>query len=152
MEIDIQLVDARLLKPEYFPRAATEGSAGYDLRACIANPVELRPGDCILIPTGLAIHMEDTGMMAALLPRSGLGFKEGIVLGNLVGVIDSDYTDQIYVPAWNRRKAEQGSYFVQPMSKIAQLVFLPVLHPQFRICTRLGKTTRTGGFGHTGLQ
>ena len=144
-------VDVRVLDPRMagrLPAYATAGSAGLDLRACIDAPLVLEPGAAELIPTGLAIHIGDPGHAAMLLPRSGLGHKHGIVLGNLVGLIDSDYQGPLMVSCWNRGAA---GYTVQPGERIAQLVIVPVVQVEFEIVENFAATDRGGGgFGHTG--
>jgi len=130
------------------PDYATDGSAGMDLRACLDGPLRLAPGASELIPTGLAIHIGDPGLAAVLLPRSGLGHKHGIVLGNLVGLIDSDYQGQLYVSCWNRGR---DSFTVQPGDRIAQMVFVPVVKAGFELVDDFAESLRgAGGFGHTG--
>ncbi len=130
------------------PAYATGGSAGLDLRACIDEPVTLRPGDSMLIPTGLAIHLGDPGLAAIIIPRSGLGHKHGIVLGNLVGLIDSDYQGQVLVSCWNRGKEP---FVVNPMERIAQLVVVPVVQVELNIVETFDESLRgAGGFGSTG--
>ena len=130
------------------PAYATDGSAGLDLRACLEQALELQPGQTELLPTGMAIHMGDPTMAAVILPRSGLGHKHGIVLGNLVGLIDSDYQGQLMVSCWNRG---QTAFRIEPGERIAQLVFVPVLRPSFETVTEFGASERgEGGFGHTG--
>ena len=130
------------------PAYATAGSAGLDLRACIAAPLELAPGQAELIPTGLAIHLEDAGLAAVILPRSGLGHKHGIVLGNLVGLIDSDYQGQLMVSCWNRGQAE---FAINPMERIAQMIIVPVLQVGFNVVDSFEASDRgAGGFGSTG--
>lgn len=144
--IDVRILDARLrdLPPAY----ATPGSAGLDLRACIDAPIELRPGQTELIPSGIAIHLADPGLAAMVLPRSGLGHKHGIVLGNLVGLIDSDYQGQIFVSAWNRGTA---TFTLEPMERIAQLVVVPVLQVDFNVVQEFDQSNRgSDGFGSTG--
>lgn len=144
--IDIKLLDPRL--EENPPAYATPGSAGLDLRACLAEPLELQPGDSVLVPTGMAIHLADSGLAAMILPRSGLGHKHGIVLGNLVGLIDSDYQGEIFVSAWNRG---HNAFTIQPMERIAQLVIVPVLQVGFNVVEEFGHSERgAGGFGSTG--
>jgi dUTP pyrophosphatase len=144
--IDVKVLDARMA--EQLPAYATGGSAGLDLRACIDAPIVLQPGQAALIPTGLAIHIGDPGLAAMLLPRSGLGHKHGIVLGNLVGLIDSDYQGPLMVSCWNRGVA---SYTVQPMERIAQMVIVPVVQAQFRRVESFEASMRgAGGFGSTG--
>ncbi|WP_319244889.1 dUTP diphosphatase [uncultured Propionivibrio sp.] len=144
--IDVRLLDHRL--KETPPHYATAGSAGLDLRACIEGPLKLNPGETQLIPTGLAIHLEDPGLAAIILPRSGLGHKHGIVLGNLVGLIDSDYQGEIMVSAWNRGK---DAFTINPLDRIAQLVVIPVLQVAFDVVDEFDASTRgVGGFGSTG--
>ena len=144
--IDIRVLDARLA--DQLPAYATPGSAGLDLRACIDAPLLLEPGDTQLIPTGLAIHIGDPNLAAMILPRSGLGHKHGIVLGNLVGLIDSDYQGPLMVSCWNRADT---AFTVQPLERIAQLVIVPVVQAAFRVVTAFGASQRgAGGFGSTG--
>lgn len=144
--IDIRILDARLR--EQLPAYATAGSAGLDLRACIEAPMELKPGQTELIPSGLAIHLADPGLAAMVLPRSGLGHKHGIVLGNLVGLIDSDYQGQIFVSAWNRGTSV---FVLNPMERIAQLVVVPVVQVGFNVVDDFAASDRgAGGFGSTG--
>ncbi len=144
--IDIKVLDPRIA--EAMPTYATPGSAGLDLRACLAEPLVLEPGATVLIPTGLAIHIADPGLAAMILPRSGLGHKHGIVLGNLVGLIDSDYQGPLMVSCWNR---SQAAFTVQPMERIAQLVIVPVVQASFRVVTDFDASDRgIGGFGSTG--
>jgi dUTP pyrophosphatase len=144
--LDIKIVDARLR--EQMPAYATGGSAGLDLRACIPAPLELKPGQAELIPSGLAIHIEDPGLAAVILPRSGLGHKHGIVLGNLVGLIDSDYQGQIMVSVWNRGLAP---FTLNPMDRVAQLVVVPVVQVDLNIVDEFVESHRgAGGFGSTG--
>ena len=144
--IDLKVLDARIA--EQWPAYATPGSAGLDLRACIDAPLVLEPGASVLIPTGIAIHVADPGLAAIILPRSGLGHKHGIVLGNLVGLIDSDYQGPLMVSAWNRGST---AYTVQPLERIAQLVIVPVVQATFRQVAAFGASERgTGGFGSTG--
>ena len=144
--IDVRLLDPRLLGQ--LPAYATPGSAGLDLRACLDAPTLLAPGQTLLIPTGLAIHIGDPGLAAMILPRSGLGHKHGIVLGNLVGLIDSDYQGPLMVSAWNRGTQ---SYTVQVLERIAQLVIVPVLQARFRLVDSFDASERgAGGFGSTG--
>jgi dUTP pyrophosphatase len=145
-QIDLKVLDPRIA--EHLPAYATGGSAGLDLRACIDAPVVLEPGQAVLIPTGLAIHIGDPGLAAMLLPRSGLGHKHGIVLGNLVGLIDSDYQGPLMVSCWNRGLA---TYTVQPMERIAQMVIVPVVQARFRRVESFESSLRgEGGFGSTG--
>ena len=144
--IDVKILDSRL--NGHLPSYATNGSAGLDLRACIDEPLELRPGQTELVPSGLAIHLSDPNLAAMVLPRSGLGHKHGIVLGNLVGLIDSDYQGQILVSVWNRGNA---SFVLQPMERIAQLVIVPVLRVRFNPVAEFSQSERgAGGFGSTG--
>jgi dUTP pyrophosphatase len=144
--IDLQVLDARMA--EQIPTYATPGSAGLDLRACLDQAVTLAPGQTTLIPTGLAIHIADPGLAALILPRSGLGHKHGIVLGNLVGLIDSDYQGQLMVSCWNRGQSE---FTIQPFERIAQLVIVPVVQATFRRVDTFDASSRgQGGFGSTG--
>ena len=144
--IEVKVLDARLR--EQLPRYATAGSAGLDLRACVTEAVTLQPGDSHLVPSGIAIHLDDPGLAAIVLPRSGLGHKHGIVLGNLVGLIDSDYQGQIFVSAWNRGKA---AFTIEPMERIAQLVVVPVVQVAFDVVEEFRESSRgAGGFGSTG--
>ncbi|MER0171509.1 MAG: dUTP diphosphatase [Nitrosomonas sp.] len=145
-KIDIKILDARL--HEQLPAYATPGSAGLDLRACIEQPMTINPGETSLIPTGIAIHLADTGLAALVLPRSGLGHKHGIVLGNLVGLIDSDYQGQILVSCWNRG---QTSFQLNPLERIAQLVIVPVIQVEFNPVDSFDQSHRgEDGFGSTG--
>jgi dUTP pyrophosphatase len=144
--IDVKVLDPRMA--EQLPAYATPGSAGLDLRACLDAPLVLAPGEAQLIPTGLSIHIADPGLAAMILPRSGLGHKHGIVLGNLVGLIDSDYQGPLMVSCWNRGNA---AFTVQPMERIAQLVIVPVVQASFRRVDEFGTSARgEGGFGSTG--
>lgn len=144
--IDVKILDARLR--DQLPVYATSGSAGLDLRACIDAPILLKPGQTELIPSGIAIHLDDPGLAAMVLPRSGMGHKHGIVLGNLVGLIDSDYQGQILVSLWNRGAA---AFTLNPMERIAQLVVVPVVQVAFNIVDDFTQSTRgAGGFGSTG--
>ncbi|HEV7914488.1 MAG TPA: dUTP diphosphatase [Albitalea sp.] len=144
--IDVKVLDRRMA--EQMPAYATPGSAGLDLRACLEAPLVLEPGQAQLIPTGLAIHIGDAGLAAMILPRSGLGHKHGIVLGNLVGLIDSDYQGPLMVSCWNRGSA---SFTVQPMERIAQLVIVPVVQAKFQVVDEFDASHRgEGGFGSTG--
>jgi dUTP pyrophosphatase len=144
--IEVKILDARLR--EQPPSYATPGSAGLDLRACIDAPLKLEPGDTQLVPSGMAIHLDDPGLAAIILPRSGLGHKHGIVLGNLVGLIDSDYQGQIFVSTWNRGKT---AFTVEPMERLAQLVIVPVVQVGFDIVDEFEVSSRgAGGFGSTG--
>ena len=147
-KIQLKILDKRLGKEFPLPHYATEGSAGMDMRACLDTPLEMAPGDTHLIPTGMAIHVADAGLAAVLLPRSGLGHKHGIVLGNLVGLIDSDYQGQVFVSCWNRGKE---TFIVEPGERIAQMVIVPVVHADFEIVEDFIDSERgAGGFGHTG--
>lgn len=144
----VRVLDARLGSVYPLPAYATGGSAGLDLRALLDAPVELAAGATLLIPTGLAIHLDDPGLAAMILPRSGLGHKHGIVLGNLVGLIDSDYQGQLMVSCWNRSNA---SFTVQPGERIAQLVVVPVVQVELQVVDDFAVSQRgEGGFGHTG--
>ena len=146
--LDVRVLDPRLLTqlPEY----ATAGSAGLDLRACIDSPLVIQPGKTVLVPSGIAIHLDDSRYAAIVLPRSGLGHKHGIVLGNLVGLIDSDYQGQISVSLWNRG---QNEFTVQPMDRIAQMIVVPILQVHFNVVSEFTASSRgTGGFGSTGKQ
>lgn len=144
--IDLKIIDARMR--DFLPAYGTPGSAGLDLRACIDAPITIAPGETVLVPTGLAIHIGDPGYCAMILPRSGLGHKNGIVLGNLVGLIDSDYQGQLMVSTWNRGSA---SFVLNPMDRLAQLVIVPVLQVGFNVVEEFGSSERgTGGFGSTG--
>ena len=146
--IDLKVLDARMA--DAVPAYATPGSAGLDLRACLDAPLRLEPGRSELIPTGLAIHIGDPGLAALILPRSGLGHRHGIVLGNLVGLIDSDYQGPLMVSCWNRG---QAAFTVQPMERIAQLVIVPVVHAEFEVVEAFAESSRgAGGFGHTGTR
>ncbi|SDV49381.1 dUTP diphosphatase [Chitinasiproducens palmae] len=146
MQIDIKVLDARMR--EQLPRYATSGSAGLDLRACLDAPLDLEPGQTELVPTGLAIHLDDPGYAALILPRSGLGHKHGIVLGNLVGLIDSDYQGQLMISTWNRG---QQAFRIEPFERLAQLVIVPVVQAHFNLVDEFSDSTRgTGGFGSTG--
>ena len=145
-DIDVKILDNRLR--ENPPHYATPGSAGLDLRACIDEPLHLAPGQTILVPTGMAIHLADPGLAAMILPRSGLGHKHGIVLGNLVGLIDSDYQGQLMVSMWNRG---QEAFTLNPLERIAQLIVVPVLQVGFNIVDEFDASKRgEGGFGSTG--
>lgn len=144
--IDVKVLDPRMAGQ--LPQYATPGSAGLDLRACLDEPLALEPGQTALIATGLSIHIADPGLAAMILPRSGLGHKHGIVLGNLVGLIDSDYQGPLMVSCWNRGSA---AFTVQPMERIAQLVIVPVVQASFRRVDEFAASDRgTGGFGSTG--
>jgi dUTP pyrophosphatase len=144
--IDLKVLDARMAA--YLPAYATPGSAGLDLRACLDNTLVIQPGQTVLIPTGLSVHIADPGLAAMILPRSGLGHKHGIVLGNLVGLIDSDYQGPLMVSCWNRGHAE---FAIAPLERIAQMVIVPVVQATFRQVAEFGQSQRgEGGFGSTG--
>jgi len=146
MHVDLKILDPRIA--DQLPHYATPGSAGLDLRACLDAAVVLNPGETQLIPTGMAIHLADAGYAAVILPRSGLGHKHGVVLGNLVGLIDSDYQGQLMVSVWNRGKE---AFTIQPFERIAQMVIVPVVQAQFRVVEGFGDSERgEGGFGSTG--
>jgi len=146
MLIDLKILDPRVAGQ--LPHYATPGSAGLDLRACLDAPLVLNPGETRLIPTGLAIHLNDPGYAAMLLPRSSLGHKHGVVLGNLVGLIDSDYQGQLMVSMWNRG---QTPFTVEPFERMAQMVIVPVVQAEFRVVEEFGDSDRgEGGFGSTG--
>lgn len=146
MKLDLKILDARMR--DYLPAYATSGSAGLDLRACIDAPLTLAPGETTLVPTGLAIHLADPGHAAMILPRSGLGHKHGIVLGNLVGLIDSDYQGELMISTWNRGKT---AFVLNPFERLAQLVIVPVVQAQFNIVDDFAASDRgAGGFGSTG--
>ena len=147
-KVEVKILDERIGKELPLPQYATHGSAGMDLRACLDGDLNLEPGQCELIPTGMAIHIADPGLAAMLLPRSGLGHKHGIVLGNLVGLIDSDYQGQLFVSCWNRGHA---TFVVKPGERIAQMVIVPVIQADFEIVDEFDASSRgEGGFGHTG--
>ena len=144
--IDVKILDARLR--DQLPQFATPGAAGLDLRACLEKPLTLQPGQTELIPTGMAIHIADPGLAAIILPRSGLGHKHGIVLGNLVGLIDSDYQGQLFVSTWNRSNT---AFTINPLERLAQLVVVPVVQVAFHIVDDFTASSRgDGGFGSTG--
>ena len=147
MNIDVKILDPRLT--DQLPAYATPGSAGLDLRACLSEPLTLQPNAWQLVPTGMAIHLADPGYAALILPRSGLGHKHGIVLGNLVGLIDSDYQGQLMVSAWNRSDV---AFTIEPMERIAQLVIVPVVQAQFNVVSDFAAATErgAGGYGSTG--
>jgi dUTP pyrophosphatase len=146
MKVDVKVLDERLRQS--MPAYATPGSAGLDLRACLEGPLTLPAGACQLIPTGMAMHLKDPGYAALILPRSGLGHKSGIVLGNLVGLIDSDYQGQLMVSAWNR---SAQAFTIEPMERIAQLVIVPVIQASFNLVDAFVATERgEGGYGSTG--
>jgi len=146
--IQLKVLDPRVGTEFPLPEHATEGSAGVDLRACIDAPLQIQPGQTELIPTGMAVHIEDPGLAAMILPRSGLGHKQGIVLGNLVGLIDSDYQGQLYVSCWNR---SSEAFLMEPGLRLAQMVIVPVVQVDFDIVDEFTASDRgAGGFGHTG--
>jgi len=146
--IQLKILDPRLGKQIPLPQHATGGSAGMDLRACVENTTTVHPGETLLIPTGFAMHIADPGMAAVILPRSGLGHKHGLVLGNLVGLIDSDYQGQVYVSCWNR---SDKAFEIESGMRIAQLVFVPVVMADFEVVESFETSQRgAGGFGHTG--
>ena len=145
-KLDVRVLDPRL--SAQLPAYATQGSAGLDIRACIETPITLKPGETNLIPSGMAIHIADNQYAALILPRSGLGHKHGIVLGNLVGLIDSDYQGQIFVSVWNRGHTE---FTIQPMDRIAQMIIVPVAQVEFNVVDAFAESERgAGGFGSTG--
>ena len=147
--IQIKPINPKLGREIPLPAHATAGSAAMDLHACIEEPLQIDPGECSLIPSGFALHIEDTGLAAVLLPRSGLGHKQGIVLGNLVGLIDSDYQGEVFVSCWNRGKK---SFTINPGDRIAQMLFIPVVQAEFDIVEEFESSHRgSGGFGHTGI-
>lgn len=149
-KINVKILDPRVGKEFPLPTYATSGSAGLDLRACIDDVLDIAPGTTTLVPTGLAIHIADPDLAAVILPRSGLGHKHGIVLGNLVGLIDSDYQGQLMVSVWNRG---QESFSLQPGDRMAQLVFVPVVQAEFNLVEDFDASLRgEGGFGHSGRQ
>lgn len=147
-KVELKILDKRLGNEIPLPHYATDGSAGMDMRACVEEPLTIPPGETHLIPTGIAIHMQDQNLAAVLLPRSGLGHKHGIVLGNLTGLIDSDYQGQVYISCWNRG---HEAFTVNPGERIAQMVFVPVVQAEFEIVDEFNESERgEGGFGHTG--
>ncbi|MDW8847870.1 dUTP diphosphatase [Erwinia sp. MMLR14_017] len=149
-KIDVKILDARVGKEFPLPTYATSGSAGLDLRACLDEALLLAPNATTLVPTGLAIHIGDPQLAAVLLPRSGLGHKHGVVLGNLVGLIDSDYQGQLMVSVWNR---SQQAFNIEPGERIAQMVFVPVVQAEFNLVEEFDSSDRgEGGFGHSGRQ
>lgn len=146
--IELKILDSRIGDSIPLPHYATDGSAGLDMRACIDAPLSVTPGETVLVPTGLAIHIGDAGLAAVLLPRSGLGHKHGLVLGNLTGLIDSDYQGQVFVSIWNRGG---NTYEIEPGERIAQMVFIPVEQVKFNIVDEFDDSDRgDGGFGHSG--
>ena len=148
IQVELKILDERVR--DNMPSYATAGSAGLDLRACIDDAITIQAGETVLIPTGMAIHLADPAYAAMILPRSGLGHKHGIVLGNLVGLIDSDYQGQLFVSCWNR---SQQAFVMNPLERIAQLVIVPVLQAQFNVVEEFAQSERgVGGFGSTGKQ
>lgn len=146
--VELKILDSRIGDSIPLPAYATEGSAGLDMRACIDDVLTVSPHETVLVPTGLAIHINDPGLAAVLLPRSGLGHKHGLVLGNLTGLIDSDYQGQVFISCWNR---SEFAYEVQPGERIAQMVFVPVKQVRFAVVAEFGASCRgSGGFGHSG--
>jgi len=146
--IELKILDPRVGDSIPLPHYATDGSAGLDMRACIDEPINVAPGETVLVPTGIAIHVADPNLAAVLLPRSGLGHKHGVVLGNLTGLIDSDYQGQVFISCWNRGTKR---YDVQPGERIAQMVFVPVEQVEFRVVEEFDASDRgAGGFGHSG--
>ena len=147
-KVEVKILDKRIGTDFKFPRYATAGSAGMDLCACVDAQLNIAPGETHLVPTGIAIHIGDASLAAVLLPRSGLGHKHGIVLGNLVGLIDSDYQGQIFVSVWNRG---HESFTIQPGDRIAQMVFVPIVQTEFTVVDEFDASHRgAGGFGHSG--
>ncbi|MFN4291556.1 MAG: dUTP diphosphatase [Permianibacter sp.] len=147
-DVQLKILNPKVGRDFPLPAYATDGSAGMDLRACLDAPLVVEPGQTVLIPTGLALYIGDPGLAATILPRSGLGHKHGIVLGNLVGLIDSDYQGELLISCWNRG---QHAYTVQPGERIAQLVILPVVQPRLRVVEAFEASARgSGGFGHSG--
>lgn len=146
LQVELKILDDRI--KESMPSYATSGSAGLDLRACLDEAITIQPGETTLIPTGMAIHLADPGYAAMILPRSGLGHKHGIVLGNLVGLIDSDYQGQLFVSCWNR---SQNAFVMNPMERMAQLIIVPVVQANFKVVDEFDASERgEGGFGSTG--
>jgi len=147
-KIQLRILDPRIGAQFPLPAHATDGSAGVDLRACVSENVLLRPGQTTLVPTGVAVHIADPGLAAMILPRSGLGHKNGIVLGNLVGLIDSDYQGEIMVSCWNRGT---DAFIIEPGARLAQMIFVPVVQVEFEVVAEFTASQRgDGGFGHTG--
>ena len=146
--IELKILDPKIGKSIPLPQIATEGSAGMDMRACIDTELKVSPGDTVLVPTGIAMHIADNNLAAVLLPRSGLGHKHGLVLGNLTGLIDSDYQGQIFISCWNRG---EKAYKINPGDRIAQMVFIPVEQVKFEVVEDFKESDRgEGGFGHSG--
>lgn len=149
-KIQLKILDPRVGKEFPLPQYATTGSAGLDLRACLKEPLQLSPGEAQLIPTGIAIYINDPQLAATILPRSGLGHKHGIVLGNLIGLIDSDYQGELLISCWNRG---HDHFTIQPGDRVAQLVFVPIVRTEFVVVTEFNTSQRgQGGFGHSGYQ
>tara|TARA_R110002167_G_scaffold248021_1_gene454015 strand:+ start:23165 stop:23620 length:456 start_codon:yes stop_codon:yes gene_type:complete len=147
-QVEVKILNPKVGNEIPLPTYATDGSAGVDLRACIDESLTLEPGQTELIPTGIAIHMKSKDMAATILPRSGLGHKHGIVLGNLVGLIDSDYQGQLFISCWNRGN---DTFTIEPADRIAQLMFIPVIQPEFQLVEEFDESERgEGGFGHSG--
>lgn len=147
-KIDVKVLDKRIHKDFLLPTYATPGSAGLDLRACLDSPVKIMPTETMLLPTGLAIHIADPNLAAVILPRSGLGHNYGVVLGNLVGLIDSDYQGQLMISIWNRG---QASFIIEPGERIAQMIFVPVVQAELNLVKEFNESERgTNGFGHSG--
>lgn len=148
--IELKILDPRVGDSIPLPHYATDGSAGLDMRACIDEPLTVNPGETVLVPSGIAIHIGDSGLAAVLLPRSGLGHKHGLVLGNLTGLIDSDYQGQVFISCWNRSKT---AYEIQPAERIAQMVFVPVEQVSFDVVVEFDDSDRgEGGFGSSGTR
>ena len=146
--VQLKILDERLGREIPLPERSTAGAAGVDLRACLDEAIQLEPGACELIPSGMAIHLEDPTLAALILPRSGLGHRHGIVLGNLVGLIDSDYQGELLISCWNRGAS---SFRIEPGERIAQLIIVPVVPAEFELVDSFGESARgAGGFGHTG--
>ncbi len=146
--IQLKILDSRIGESIPLPHYSTDGSAGLDMRACIDDVITVAPGETVLVPSGIAIHIADNKLAAVLLPRSGLGHKHGLVLGNLTGLIDSDYQGQVFISCWNR---SQTAYDIQPGERIAQMVFVPVEQVRFEVVQEFGESERgEGGFGHSG--
>ncbi len=147
-KVQLKILDTRIGKEFPLPRYATEGAAGLDLIACLEEHLGIEPGEAQLVPTGIAIHIEDPALAAVLLPRSGLGHKHGLVLGNLVGLIDSDYQGQVLVSCWNRGRER---FVIEPGDRIAQMVFVPIVRAEFEVVEQFTESARgAGGFGHSG--
>ncbi|MBI3545967.1 MAG: dUTP diphosphatase [Gammaproteobacteria bacterium] len=147
-QIELKILDQRIGKEFPLPRYATHGSAGIDLYACLDEHLHIAPGETHLVPSGIAIHIANSNLAAVLLPRSGLGHKHGIVLGNLVGLIDSDYQGQVFISVWNRG---QNNFTIEPGERIAQMMFIPVVQVEFKVVTDFEESQRgAGGFGHSG--